>query len=837
MLLFPILFSAAVFTTPVMDVRLETPEGRPFVSSDVEFTVDRVPGEDGVSTAVCRLKAKKAEKPVLVRIVASVSKRGSGLTMFDGRIEKPVRKGVSGNQLMRKSGTTAGYFAFGALWDEKLGVALGVGADGADSFVRLETRGEESSAGMEVIVNAALMREGSEYACKFHAIPFVPKYGQRDALARYYRLHPERFKRNPKVNRSVFGICAAYSSWNHADPEACRLMNATWEWCHGSDRSWGDMLNTVSPRPPHRGDFTYSPVIRYKLRNGKTVVKKNAELSREEFNAVQRSRFANGYLCGVANGFYMMGMSNISNIFADRYPDSVSGDHQILENPYPYSTYVYAFPECSWGKEVRRQLKELVRNEDIGSIAFDVSAPGGIYRGSRLAEMNNVGFDDFGPGVARAIANAGLCDFVSGLPCRKVPGNIASAVNTCPGQLHDILHADMTMIEAPPWTAEPPFPEVYRFAAGEKGVTYWEGYRPRDFAPDFYRWPKHLRDRMLRELARFAVHQQFRWGISLNGSFISEYVSRVSGAFVRCNDAGWKPVPASRVCDTNRFAVTRYGLGERSYLAVNNLSRTPSTVRLTVHPDELRSGFVGTSASSVPVVFASYFGGDCVNRLSKGGEEVEFAVGAQLTGLLEAVGSATGDGCLKVSWRKKGIDVRLVLESVSFSGRVRLRDSFEGWRRDGAPEHVLAPGKSIDVAYRDPAFAAVAGGISDFGFTKDGKTLFSMKYSDDGGDSRDMADRVNVFFGTVMRQTVPGGKSSPRMPVKCEADGNLPPRTVQLTDPDGRTIRISDPDREGFSVLTRRFLDAVNELRYPEYFLGLSMEESERPFISRNPRF
>ena len=140
-----------------------------------------------------------------------------------------------------------GYFLMGAAWSPARGVALASGAEDLTSYEDFISTPAEDGVTIAISVRAALMSRGSTYTCRFHRVPFSPKYGIRDALARYYPLYPRRFYRSPQANPAATGICAQYASWRSPNPESCRFNNATWEWCHGAGRSWGDPLNTEVP--------------------------------------------------------------------------------------------------------------------------------------------------------------------------------------------------------------------------------------------------------------------------------------------------------------------------------------------------------------------------------------------------------------------------------------------------------------------------------------------------------------------------------------------------------------------------------------------------------------
>lgn len=815
-MIFAAMFAAISALNP--QISLLDANGKAFSSSDVSFSVSCISNANGAIVSRCRLKALAGMKsPLKLRISARIGKSGGSLKAFDGRTAGALRRGAFHNPLVYKPSWTDGFGMFGAVWDSESGIALGTGADGEDSFVELETVGSDSGAVMTVTVNAALMHPGAEYECSVVAVPFDPKYGERDALARYYALYPERFKRNPRVNKEVFGICASYQSWVHSDPEMCRWADATWDWCIGSCRHWGDILNVDVPAGiRNKGSqefckgYAGTEIYWWRRRNGQNVECENFDMTRDGFNSMLKERYANAYYCGVINGCYMMAMSNISKSLADRYPDSLETGNPVYPNPYPFSTYVWAFPECSWGRELRRQIAERMRRDDFGCIAFDVSAAGGIYRGVRLKEMRNVGWDAHGFGVARGIANGKICDFVSGIPSKKLKGNIASAVNTCPGQLNDMLHADMVMIEQPPWYAKPPYPQSFRYAAGEKGITFWEGYDPRSLDPNFFKWSKREQHTLLRDLSRYAVHQEFRWGVSLPASFLTEYVSRMARAFSMLNEAGWKPVPGAIVPDG--FDVARYGLGECSYLAVNNLEKKEARCDIRLSPQELHDGTVTRGRSADAVLFAPFFGGIAVNTVQSSDGGVSCNVGPLLTTVLEGVGTSRGNGDLQVSWSGDFSAVKLTFASKGFSGRVFPRSSFGTYTTD-AGEFCLSAGEVQEIVYENGMLKGQEEAYRRFPFSGN---LTLVRAADE--DSKDIAERIAFFYRKAANRAVP-----------ISVDDGLPCRTVRFISPDGKSMfSVSADDRIEFSVIARRLLNAVNERFYPEYRHGIEMLPEER---------
>ena len=397
------------------------------------------------------------------------------------------------------------------------------------------------------------------------------------------------------------------------------------------------------------------------------------------------------------------------------------------------------------------------------------------------------------------------------------------------------------MIENTPWDHAPPFPLAMRLALGEKGLTLWEKYDEKTFDPNFNKWPIEEQRLFRHNLCRFAVHRSAVTGAALPAWYLTEYAEAYSHAFVRMNDAGFKPVVGARIAGV-RWELARYGLGEKSYIAICNETNVARNAELEVFPDEMATGVVALTPSPphpLTPLYAPFFGGKARNVLTAGAPRVECQVGPLLINVLEAVGSADGAGELAAEWLGDGVDVRLALESKSFTGKVTLREAFESFALEGARERALKPGDRIEMAYRDAALAEAVAPVRDFAFLDAGgrKPAFTIIYAEDGGDSRDMADRINEFFWSMTRPAELKNPAQHKFSVPRTADAALPAHTVVLTDAAGRTIRLSSPDREAFSRLVRRFLNVVNAFRYPDYRVDTQMYPEERAFISRIPRW
>ena len=792
--------------------------------------------ECGVETVAVEVRSL-VDGPVFAKIVAT-QRVGRADVVWDGMKERKAAKAAFAEPLLAHH-----HFLMGAAWDAKDGTALALGAEDLPSFAELSSAPLAGGAvDLAVTVPAAFLRKGARFACRFHRVGFSPKYGIRDALARYYPLYPARFKRDPRVNPAVYGTSAQYACWRGPDPERCRLMNATWEWCIGAGRTWGDPLNREQPVGAKDTDYCWGNEHTFADRTGRFRSYDNPKLSREEFARMRDGRFAAARYCGVANGFYMMALANISNVIAARHPDSLVTENPGIPNDYPRSTEVFTFPECSWGRELRAQLAQLVKECDIAAVAFDVSRPLSIYRGVRLREMDNVGWDSHGAGVVRGAGSAKLFDFIRTLPNKAVPGNCGVVVNTKYHHLSDMLHVDTMMMESEPWSRPPPFPLALRYALGEKGLTLWEGYSPRSFAPDFAKWPEEDQHQLLRDLARYAVHRSFATGASLPCGFLTEYVAKMSNAFVAMNDAGWKPIPGA-TADGGGWEIARYGSGDGCYLAVCNETNAPRRVALDVWPGEIAAGTVGGRAGDADgYLFAPFFGGEAEMRCGGKAEKVGCDVGPLLANVLEAAGTLKGRGSISAGWSGDFDAVTLAVKSADFAGELRLRKSFGSYVLDGEDVRTVSAGGKIEVKYRNTALLGLCGKVRAFPFADgEGRRPFRIEHAADGA-SKDMAERFEFFFWKAM--TPPPDKAmekrirrNGRKPfVACRENAKLSPRTVVLRplEKGAEPIAVTAPDDEGLSRLVRRVIGVINRERFPGYVPAVEMPLDERarfPFV------
>lgn len=782
-----------------VEIRLADAEGNPVAGNSFRVELDRSAADDGMETVRCKVTSA-VEGTHLLRIVGRVTLAGDATTAYDGHDERKLAKGPARREFFKDD-----TFMMGAVWGGTSGgTAFALGADSFDSFADFSA----AKDAMEISVHAAFVRKGGVYETVFHTFPFNAKYGIRDAFARYYPLYPKRFRRDPKVDPAVYGIAAHYASWRMSDPETCRLMNASWEWCICAGRSWGDINNTERPVGPMNTDYTWEEGMRFTDRYGKFHDIPNASVDNAEYDRILNDRLRGAYQCGVVNAFYVMTVSCISDIIAKRYPDSIATGEPVTHG-YPFSTQVFAFPECSWGEHLKGDFARLAKEREISAVAFDVCWPGGVYRGERLAAMRNVSWDEHGAGVIRGNGSGKLFEYLRTLDLAKSPYRLAAVGNSNGKHISDKLFADTVMAETAPWDESAPFPLLRRLVVGEKGLTLWEGYRPTQLAPDFKQWPVPARNEMLHSLACCSVHRSFLAGASLPAKgFLSEWAALASHAFVRMNDAGWKPVPGARVVGMDA-EVARYGLGTGTYLAVNNLVREPRRIGLAVFPGEIASGRAGAVREG-GYLFVPFYGGVSTNAFGAASQRVDCAAGSLLAGVLEVVGEVRGTGMLVAHWSGSAGSPTLRIESVDFTGEIVLKDSVDSYRLAGGKHRKLVPGGRAGATYRD---AWMDGALAAIRAAKHPEEPEIVRSSDD--DALEQSARVVRFFraATGKRKVEP----------KVVVDPSLAPRTVRALgfDVTGETPR-------ELMVRTKRFLDALHWVRYPKYRPPVPVSAADR---------
>ena len=275
------------------------------------------------------------------------------------------------------------------------------------------------------------------------------------------------------------------------------------------------------------------------------------------------------------------------------------------------------------------------------------------------------------------------------------------------------------------------------------------------------------------------------------------------------NEAGWKPVQGA-VAEGSDWQVARYGLGDGAYLAVNNLARDARTAKLSVFPAEIDSGRAGCRAESAcGHLFVPFFGGDAENAFLEYGENVSCEVGGLLSVVLECVGRVKGKGAVAVGWHGAPGRVTLKVESRDFDGEIVFRNAIEGYALQGRRSRRLSPGGTASAVYVDDW---MSGAVAAIRAAPKQEMVEIVHAADD--ESMMQAERAERFFAAAAGK----GKAPP-----MRVDTSLPPHTVSVVG-----FQVSAQDRWSFAVRMKRFLDALNLIRYPRYRPQIPMPNAAR---------
>lgn len=818
------------------DFSILTRQGDPLSEDQhhVDVQMHTLEERDGIRTIEYQLTSR-VDEPQFYQLRSSVSLAGSDLQIFDGlnHLEAGVKK-------HRIRMLYLGCFPLAAVWDGKQGLAVASGAEDHHSFLYLDMQRTNAQVTLTQTVNAALPHKGAVYRGRFHLIRFSPKYQERDAMARYYQLYPRRFFRNPQVDPRLYGISAAYNSWWSTHAERVRVSGADWEWCIHASRHWGDLVGDYFDLSHER---YIEPIYRH-WRNGVRAVVNLPGIDKPTFLEVIRERFANGYYTGVANAFYTTGASRIHKDLGKRFEDSLATDHPVvIDHGYDYAASVFAFPETSWGQELMRMIRIVAERHDLGAMAFDIPLESEVYRGERLVEMENIGFDQHGPGIVRAVANSRLYQQINQVPTRHGDYRMGVVINAnTMHQINDCFYADMSMAEANPWQYAPPWPRALRYAMGEKGVTFWEGFHPTEFDTNFHQdWSQEEKHQFYRDLGRYTAHRAFLLGIGYPAHFSihSDYLARLVPSLRACLDAGYRVVPGSRSHD-EEITLTRYGNGEAGLLAICNLSQDVRQPEIEIFPSEFRDDRVLDAEQATPLLFASRLGSSARNRYADERSYLTAPIAPLRLNVLEVIGTlpmgALGD--IETVWSRGGFEtIELTLASRTYTGSIQIREWIGNYHLNGPAVHTLTPGQTLRLTFRHRN-----AGISD-------SLIAQMPLLDDAHqpqftlhvgathESREMGERIEAFFRELgrsrqsdfsLQMAVRENAALPPFAVALSLNDQLPAVSPNTIGGDANNLFVVADDRESFSVLTRRMLDVLNRLQYPDYILGAPMRAEDR---------
>lgn len=546
------------------------------------------------------------------------------------------------------------------IYNKNVGIASGISADEKHSECIPEIRiNDNGTITVSQTIRITLYENNGQYEGTFVLIPFSPKYKERDGIARYHSLYPKRFKKNKDIDPRIHGIPATYLAWRMKDAEACRISGADWEWCYSPNRRNGDIADS-------KENYDYKPYRPF----GKFY-----KVSREQFIARQKTRMNTGKWCNVAMMFYTLGHNTVDSKLADKFPDSkiTTGSHcwrSVWGVPHDDAQTVFTY-KTGYGDFFRKGIKEVFKRHDVIS-GLAIDAPYGIvrYRGSALKKIENVSWDNLGPYVASAVANAHIYEYVRTFEKNGYKMGIINNINEL-GHYLDAFFADSAMIEKPAYHYKFPFGEQHRYCFGEKGLCWWEEY---DLSAliDISKTSKEDIIDAIRGLADYTCLASIQWGITYSHTFSGgvEYLIRMLPVMKALNNAGWRPVIGFQSQNKNLW-LSRYGEGFNSFVCVGNPTGKLVKDTLTIYMDELFRYTlpIKQEKCSENLVFVEFFGHKTENILNGRTNRINYDILSRKNRVFRAVMELDENASGKADiWQEKSYNQTTI--SANISGKI-----------------------------------------------------------------------------------------------------------------------------------------------------------------------
>ena len=783
--------------------------------------------------------------PQFLQIKCSINFNPNKMMVYDGLTNFEATK-FTGNKLSLDELYRMPVIA---TWNASNGIGIAAGANDLHSRVLpLITRNPDNSITLSSVVFAALLKKDSLYHGNFVLIDFNPKYQERDCLARYYLCYPDLFFKRKNIDQRLYGIPAMAGSWQDSNPEICRISGGVWEWCIFPARRTGEVDDSHWDYTPAR-PFTTNQSAGYTIRETGVRINKDANMSREKWLEIQDYKLQNGKYCNVANGFYNC-TNWVEENLAKQYPDALVTHHSnddiwrfCFGQQQDAAQAIFPFPETSWGIEVRRMLKTVAgRSSPISAFAYDSPMSGQRYRGPVLEEMENVAWDEFGPYVVNGVSNAKLYDYVRTLKNNNRPlgvlnnGHLFTNYQEC-------FFTDSTIIEGRPWRDAPPWPQMTRYAMGEKAVAWWCALKLDDVIKIDDISPADCED-AFRGLADYTAHHSFRWGVTYTAylSYGSEYLLRLIPALRDCVKAGWKAVPGA-IADNPKVSVARYGTGLNSFLALGAYSREAQTTTLELFPAELWGNIIPDNATNAnPIIYADYYGNPATNIINNKGEKLTATIKGRKVLILESIAAlldkASGEivACEDKAFEK----IVVTLKLKNGVGKIKFPAQRQSYVLEGSPEIEMNGKDTVSVVYINRMAGTTVKQISEFKYLNSNfKPEFKVVCSGDE-ELKYLSARLNSF----LRSYVKSKKNLATYPevgfdLNATIDKTLPRHTILLMKNDdagklftnsmiSQQAYISGVPEQGLIVLSGKsyneledavaeFLNVLNRSIYPDY--------------------
>ncbi|NLO05866.1 MAG: hypothetical protein GX131_08575 [candidate division WS1 bacterium] len=759
---------------------------------------------------------------IAVALSATISS-SDGLSVFDGRnvaVEPQERFGE--DEFM-------GRLQISSAWNADASLGLGLASTELRSWFDHYYLPPEGDAPATLTTTTQLVLEpGQSDSVSFWAASRPGEWGFYESLDACYATWPELYRRGANVDPRVDYGGAQYRVWPNAtewSAEICRRLYAGWEWCYAPFRRTGDIVG-------RERFWDYEPA------REPTGVR---AMPREEYLQWRRERFAAGQATGVVMGFYVPSQVWCEEQLArEVYPDALIEDpttRTLFTTPWVtgHDNERLVFPyRTSFGDQSRIDMAEVVEELDFRAFAFDTAGGRGKYRGPALAELEGRAWDESGVYCRNNIAVARLMQFVHTLQVSD-GHDVAVISNPNPNCAYtSVLYSDSMMLEGEPWKVDRTYGDSLRWMAGQKTLTWWEGYGPDTFI-DLEQASGEQIAMLLRGLADFTLLQSLRIGYIPPPHFTQGYERLVEWlpALTECVTTGWQPVTAARVPEP--IWATRYGGGLDTLIALAHETADTHEFEVAIQNARLAEG---------ALLFTDYDGSERTNRIADGETRVPLTMPTRTPVLLRAqaeiipaaaVTEATvsadhgvSEGVLRISLSGDGavtirprVPAELQVASARFAGAAcAVTGDAIALDLDGQGE--------LEVRLTSAVFGPNDEALLDFPFAEaTGPTSTIYLAADAGATEQYLAARLQTYFRYWFDRIEGGDAVTIPVETGAPAAGNAVVIRVAAGEPrvqvEGDTLFIEAQTDEQLSAIFFRYLRALDTKYWtPELGVGAS---------------
>ncbi len=507
------------------------------------------------------------DKEILAENAEPVGKR-SVIKEINALFPETYRKGegfVVGKMFKEFSGpNTLMVFPMSCVYSKDAGLALGIEPHQYLSYYSSGIEDNNFYYTTKVVIDSH-----QEEKITFILYQFLPDYGWRSSLDRYYRIYPDCFNPREGLDSRLTGIgvggdflrfCQTGNLWN----KSSRRIGASWTWSYApfhrtgnwypEKRNWnkkimaGWMGGTEETEKKYPGRYQRKPLL--------------SNLSLKEFRHLVKKgyRIANKSTAVMS---YIIPQLCEENLARREFPDSIweryqgkehrSGDPGVLANGEK-ALKMYAYGN-KFGNYTKRMIQKILSAFKPAGIAFDNTEGVTTHFGGGIKKSPGRSFTEKRVYVTQGIAYAKLMESVRNY--RK--GKYAVASNT-PGTYLTCRFSDVAIIESwhnPVWALN------LRNMMGKKPIVWWGGPKEK----------KDVKDYILFCLRTGGFPNGSWLGSSIGGKALVEdpFVAKAIPIIHNLARAGWQPIPALK--GDKRLFLERFGEGSQTLFSIINPTR------------------------------------------------------------------------------------------------------------------------------------------------------------------------------------------------------------------------------------------------------------------------